>query len=94
MKKQKNKTVLILVDNPNRLKDNAFDEWYRTSISDKDGIFIGTGAGDQQLLKINNYTKELSQQYANNYGFQVTEGVSKLVKLIEFEKIVEEDEDE
>ena len=75
-------------------EEAGFDEWYRTSFSDKDGIYIGTGAGDQQLIKINNYDKELALEYKNDIGFQITEGMYKLVKLIEFEKIEEEDEDE
>ena len=94
MKTQSSDKALILVDTVNKIKEAAFDEWYRTSFSDKDGIFIGTGAGDQQLIKINNFNKELSLEYKNDIGFQITEGMYKIVKLIEFEKIEEEDEDE
>ena len=94
MKTQNKQTSLILVDIPNKIKEIGFDEWYKTSFSEKDGIYIGTGAGDQSAIKITNFNKELSQEYDNNFGFQINEGMYKLIKLIEFEKIQEEDEDE
>ena len=94
MKKQEKDTALILVDVANKFRDIGFEDWYRNGFSDKDGIFIGTGAGDQGAIKINNYDKELNVKRENNFGFKIAEGIPTLVKLIEFEKIVEEDEDE
>ena len=94
MKKQSKDVSLILVDIPSKFKELLFDEWYKSSFSEKDGIYVGTGAGDQGAIKINNYNKELSLEYKNNYGFQINEGMYKVVKLIEFEKAVEEDPDE
>ena len=94
MKKQSKDVALILVDIPSKFKELAFDEWYKSSFSEKDGIYVGTGAGDQTAIKINNFNKELTFEYKNNYGFQINEGMYKIIKLIEFEKVVEEDLDE
>ena len=94
MKTQTTDVALILVDTGNKIKEIGFDEWYKSSFSEKDGIYVGTGAGDQNAIKITNFNKELSEEYENNYGFQINEGMYKLVKLIEFEKIEEEEEDE
>jgi len=94
MKKQEKEVALILVDVANKFRDVGFEEWFRNGFSDKDGIFIGTGAGDQGVIKINSYDKELNQKRENNFGFKINEGTPTLIKMIEFEKIVEEDEDE
>ena len=94
MKNQSQDVSLILVDAPNKIKESAFEDWYKTSFSEKDGLYIGTGASDQGLFKINNFDKALSLQYDLNFGFQINEGIYKLIKLIEFEIIKEEEEDE
>ena len=94
MKTQTNNVALILVDVANKFKDVSFEDWFKTSFSDKDGIYVGTGAGDQTTFKINNFNKELSSEYPNNIGFQITEGMYKIVKLIEFEKIEDEGDDD
>ena len=94
MKKQDKDVALILIDVANKFRDVGFEDWFRNGISEKDGIFIGTGAGDQGIIKTNSFSKELSEKLDNNFGFQIVEGVPTLIKLIEFEKIIEEDEDE
>ena len=94
MKKQDKDVALILIDVANKFRDVGFEDWFRNGISEKDGIFIGTGAGDQGIIKTNSFSKELSEKLDNNFGFQIVEGVPSLIKLIEFEKIIEEDEDE
>ena len=75
---------LIMVEDGSKLKQYAFDNWYKELFSSPEGIWLGTGAGDQTLLKISGYNKEHSAEYPNNMGFYIADGTAKLCKFIDF----------
>ena len=85
LKKNDNVNV-ILGEAINNLKKLNFESWFSNNFNTSDGLYIGTGVGDQTVLRISNYNNELVKSYKNNIGFHVTEGSYKVVKLIEFEK--------
>ena len=73
---------IILIDEPTKLKDYTYENWYKTFAS-SEGVWIGTGLYDQSVLKTSSYDKALSGEYPNNMGFYISEGIPKLIKLIE-----------
>ena len=91
--KGKNNVSIIVVDEPKKLSNYTYDSWYST-IDTSEGLFVGVGADEQNILKVSNYTRELSQRVPINYGYFIAEGAADAIKLIEFEKAVDVDDDE
>ena len=81
---------MIISDDAAKLKSYAFDPWYQKNFSPSDGIWIGNGAGEQNIVKISNYNAELTKDYKNNMGFHVSEGSYVTIKLLEFDRKEEE----
>ncbi len=90
LSKKCDKTAVIISDDAAKLKSYAFDPWYQKNFSPSDGIWIGNGAGEQNIVKISNYNAELTKDYKNNMGFHVSEGSYVTIKLLEFDRKEEE----
>lgn len=90
--KQYEKAHIVIAEEIGKLKKCIYETWYTTCFDTPEGIYIGSGVGEQAVLKISNYTQELNKQYNTNMGFHIAEGTYKLVKLIEFEREEEESE--
>ena len=45
--------VFILSDIPTNIKKYEFDSWYKTSINNTSGIWLGNGVTDQNVIKAN-----------------------------------------
>ena len=93
LKKYSNACVVV-IDDVNSLKGYGFDDWYQNNVNSNNGIYIGSGVGDQNVVKIANFSSELNKDYGNNIGFFIKEARYKIIKLIEFEKIDLGEEDE
>ncbi len=85
----------IIADGSKNLKSLDMDMWYSKIKNNTDGIWIGRGFSDQQNFRISKITKEMSEPLANNYGFYLNESNAELMKVLEFNDLLkEEDEDE
>ena len=90
MNKLENKSIIIY-DDVNKFKSFVFETWYTSNINSSEGIWIGAGLGDQSVLKISNYSNELTKDFDKNIGFHIHDGIYDVIKLLEFER---KDEDE
>lgn len=90
--KKSGKAHILIADEVLKIRDFTYDDWFK-SVDLSEGLYIGPGVSDQTVLKISNYAKELSDKYPNNYGFYIYEGSYAILKVIEFEKIKESDDD-
>ena len=87
------KTHILVIDEAAKMKDLAYEAWF-TKIDAGEGVYIGPGVDAQNVLKVTSFSKELSQQLPKNYGFYIKEGNYHIIKLLEFEKIEEEEDEE
>ena len=85
---------MIFSDSSKGLKALDYDAWYSKAKNSTDGLWIGSGFSDQQILRVSKLTKEMGNRYANNYGYLDADSMPELVKLIEFTDVVEEEEDD
>ena len=92
--KQSNKISIIAFDEISKFKQLNFESWYSSAVNSLDGLYIGTGISDQSIIKVNNFNTELIKEYGANDLFVVIEGNYKIARSIEFEKYVEEEDDE
>ncbi len=89
--KTKENSKMIFCDKTSSLKSMDLDVWYSRVKNNSDGVWIGKGFGEQQNFRITKITKEMSVNYKNNYGFCVKENNSALMKVLQFNDIVEEE---
>jgi len=81
------KTVsAIIIDNILNIKRIEYETWFKTNIDSTNGIYIGSGAGDQYTIKITKNIKELREELPYNFGFVVKRGIPVLVKFVEGEE--------
>ena len=91
--KESGNSYIVVFDENAKIRDFSYEEWFK-NIDVSEGAYIGPGVDDQNSFKINNYSRELSQTQPKNYGYYISEGVCKLIKLIEFERIEDDEDDE
>ena len=91
--KANEKLSVIIVDEPKKVNDFLYEMWFKT-IDLSEGVFLGYGVDEQSILKIIAYSKEYSQRIPINYGYNIVEGSAHLMKLIEFEKVGDIEDDE
>ena len=85
------KFAFIVVDDAAKIKTFVFETWFTSIFSINDGIWVGRGLSDQNLLKVSTMSKEMTYDYKNDMGFLVSENQATLCRFIDF--ISEEGED-
>ena len=80
--KEVGKVELIIVDRADNLKKMEYDDWYKTSVQNTYGIWIGSGVADQSLIKTNIGFKKNNNEISDDYGIVVRNTKTYLVKLI------------
>ena len=73
---------IIIAESAKCIASYNFEKWYKTNISQTDGIWIGNGITDQYYLKLTKTTSEMTQEISNQYGYSVKAGKAVKVKLI------------
>ena len=82
--KQSETMKILAVDSYFKLKALTFDAFFQGLFSLSDGLFIGKGVQDQNLLKLSSITKEMLKDYSNDYGFNISESYATLIKIIDY----------
>lgn len=72
----------ILVDNSDKLKGFAYEAWYKNSVDDSQGVWIGNGISDQYSIKLLSTPRELREEIPEGFGYVVKNGKATLVKLV------------
>ena len=84
--KQVNKLFFVLVDSINKLKRYELESWYRSSVSNTDGIWLGNGFSEQYLIKTSITPKFVREKHPLGFGFKIKDGTPILIKyLCDFE---------
>ena len=89
--KENGKHCFIMIENPDRLEEHTYDDWYTNFISQDSGIWVGNGIENQTLLNVNFSMTGLENNCGDSFGYVIKEGEPTLVKFIGIE---EESEDE
>ncbi len=75
---------VIIIENVLKIKKYNFDTWFSTYFNVNDGIWIGRGIADQNLLHLASITKDMTVDIKNDMGYYVSEGVGVKVRFIDF----------
>ena len=82
--KKYEKIALVVVETPTKFRDLTYESWYTGLFDNHEGIWVGKGVGDQNLLSLSNITKEMSVAYNNDMGYVVLESIGVLCKLLDY----------
>ena len=86
------KQSFIFIDNPDKLEDHTYDEWYTNFINQSNGIWVGNGIENQTLINTNFSLNGLENNCGNSFGYVVDEGIPTLIKLVGIEEDGDDDE--
>ena len=67
-----------------RLITLEYEDFYRDNVQPINAIWIGSGITEQFTIKSSTYNKETRAQIPNDFGYNVTRGVSTQIKLLDF----------
>ena len=81
--KELNIDHFVIIENADKLKSFAYDEWYKSSVDSSQGIWLGNGISDQYILKLLSIPRELREEIPDKFGYIVKNGKTTLVKFIE-----------
>ena len=73
----------ILVDSVDKFKKIELETWYKNSINNTNGIWIGNGINEQFSLKISQKIPAMKEDVPNNFCFVVERGKPSYVKYVE-----------
>lgn len=75
----------IFIDSIDNFKKVEYDAWFKNSIKNSSGIWVGNGITEQFTLKISKITRDLYNEIDKSYGYVLLNGTPRLVKFIEGE---------
>jgi len=81
--KELGKYCFILADSVDKFKKIEYDDWYRNTVNNNRGIWIGDGIANQFAIKLTKTSKELYDEVGNKFGYVVERGIPTLIKLLE-----------
>ena len=90
--KEYEKMSIIIVDDVAKIKQSAFESWFTTGFNTNEGIFIGRGISDQNLLHLAVMNRNLYKDVRKNMAYYISEGYPTLLKVIDFISKDEEEE--
>ena len=82
--KRYEKMNIIFVDDAPKIKSVTFESWFSSITNLSDGVWIGRGLSDQNLLRLSNINREMTKDIKNDMGYLITDGIAELVRFIDF----------
>lgn len=82
----------VICDSLSAINRVTYDAWYKKHCENVSGIWVGDGASDQYVLKINKTNRDLYQDMEDGFGVYIDKGRYTIMKLVtsRFEKTEEE----
>lgn len=80
----KDNFITILVDASNNIKKLEFEDFYKNSVNNMRGLWIGNGVSEQMILKYSKLPREYRELTDNNYGFVFDNSIVEKIKLINY----------
>ena len=81
--KELDKYCFLIADSVDKFKKVEYDDWYRSTVNNTRGIWIGDGIANQFTIKLTKTTKDLYDEIGNKFGYTIERGTPVLIKLLE-----------
>ena len=73
----------IIVGTPEMIKPLEYELWYKKSIDNKQGIWVGNGIAEQTVLKIENAYKLSKIKISTNFAIVIKRGSTIITKILQ-----------
>lgn len=73
----------VIIDSSDKLKEFAYDDWYKEGVDDSQGIWLGNGVSDQYTIKLLSTPRELREEIEEGFGYVIKNGKATLVKFVQ-----------
>ena len=84
LKELKSKKInYIFVDTADQFKEREYEQWYKDSITNNSGIWLGSGINEQMAIKLIKLVKNAPAEIPYNFGYLINHGVAREIKLLE-----------
>ena len=81
--KKLQKFNFIFVDTADVFKKVEYDSWYKNTVNNTRGIWVGNGIAEQSIIRLNVSTRNLENVLSPGFGYDIVSGIPTVVKLIE-----------
>ena len=88
--KEKQKYSFIIAENVNKIKNYAYDDWYKKYFENDKGIWIGNGFDDQYLINLVE-RKGIRNKIGRSFGYIVKSGEFRQIKLVGMKDMGDDD---
>ena len=76
----------IMIDQVEKIKNIAFESWFKPVVDTSIGVWLGSGILDQFVFKLSNSPRELRKELEVGFGILIKKGKPYIIKLLEGEK--------
>jgi S-DNA-T family DNA segregation ATPase FtsK/SpoIIIE len=73
---------LVIIDNADKIKQQLYENWFKTSIDNSNGVWLGSGVLDQYALKLSLNPRELRGELGKAFAVIVIKGKPYIIKYI------------
>ena len=88
--KEKQKYSFIIAENENKIKNYAYEDWYKKYFENDKGIWIGNGFDDQYLINLVE-RKGIKNKIGRSFGYIVKAGEFRQIKLVGMKDMGDDD---
>ena len=77
---------VIIGSRAKNISQYVYEKWYKTHISQADGIWVGSGVDGQYQIKLGKITSDMHEELSKQFGYSIRKGKGTRVKLINLEE--------
>lgn len=87
LKGQLNYRVKVIIGSEaKKISQYVYEKWYKTHLSQSDGIWVGPGIDEQYQIKISKITADMHEDIGKGFGYSIRKGRGTQVKLINLDE--------
>lgn len=79
--------TIIISEMLKNLSGVTVTPWYKKHIIDSNGLWVGSGMGDQFYIKVNKNSFDLDSNLSNDFAYSVSEGKPVIVKVLNEQEV-------
>lgn len=79
----------VLIDTISQYTGFCYSSWFKQHVNGSEGVWIGDGIANQNLLNISRLTAEMYDEIGNEHGWMVMKNRPQLVKLLTTQEMKE-----
>lgn len=83
---------IIIGEQVKTLASFSYEKWYKSGVSNSDGIWVGSGISEQYIMKPSKVTADMHEDIGSEFGYVLQKGKAVRVKLLHQKTEGEDDE--